>query len=169
MFNTIRSLDDHSGAGQIDGAQLSAQYLAGEQGPGLVLPVGWDLGSIGSGPANSVEYAIAPALVAGSMLATTLTWNRHVSRMDNGNGIIDAGDTFTQSELLDNLDLAVLLNGNIIAQSRSTIDNLEHLFIPITQQGQYSLRVTGTALSAPVPKRFRSPGRASPSPSRRPS
>ena len=154
VFNTIRSLDAHSGAGQIDGAQLSAQYLAGEQGPGIVLPVGWDLGNIGAGPANFVEYAIAPALVAGSTLATTLTWNRHVSRTDNGNDIIDAADTFTQTELLDNLDLAVLLNGNVIAQSRSTLDNVEHLFIPITQQGQYSLRVIGTAIVGAGPEAF---------------
>ena len=46
----------------------------------------WQMdGSVGSGPANSVEYAIAPALAAGSTLATTLTWNRHVGRTDNGN------------------------------------------------------------------------------------
>jgi subtilase family protein len=154
VLNVTRSLDDHSGAGQIDGAQLATQYLVGEQGPGIVSPVGWDLGSVGAGPASSVEYAIAPSLAADSMFAATLTWNRHVTRTDNGNGIIDAADSFTQSELLDNLDLSLLLNGNVIARSASTIDNLEHLFIPITQQGQYSLRVTGAALFGAGPEAF---------------
>ncbi len=94
------------GAGQIDGLALAKQYLAGEMGPGSVDPIGWDLNSLTAG--QFVDYAIDPNLVLGSSLTATLTWYRHVGRTDNGNGIIDAGDSFYQTQTLSDLDLQIL-------------------------------------------------------------
>ena len=43
---------------------------------------------------------------------------------------------------LDNLNLALLRDGNVIASSESTIDNVEHIYWSIKDPGKYSLRVT---------------------------
>jgi hypothetical protein len=141
VFTATEPLDPHSGAGQVDGLQLASQYLVGETAPGLVAPIGWDLNSIGG--SQSVDYVIAPPLGLGSTLTATLTWYRHVGRTDDGDGIIDAGDSFTLLQGLSDLQLSVLRDGSPIAQSTSSLDNLEHLNIPIDQQAQYTLRVTG--------------------------
>jgi hypothetical protein len=76
VFTTTQPLDSHSGAGQIDGLTLAAQYLAGEKTPGLVDPIGWDLHSIGTG--QYIDYNIDPNLIFGTSLTATLTWYRHL-------------------------------------------------------------------------------------------
>ena len=141
VYTVTQPLDVHSGAGQIDGQTLATQYLAGEMGPGLIDPIGWDLNSLGAG--QFVDYVIDPQMVLGSSLTATLTWYRHVSRADNGNNIIDAGDSFFQTEVLSDLDLQILRNGTLIAESTSNVDNVEHLRIDVDQQTQYTLRVRG--------------------------
>ncbi len=138
VFSTTRPLDNHSGAGQINGAALATQYLAGEMGPGFVDAVGWDINTIGIG--QSIDYLINPNLAYGSILTVTLAWNRHVSRTDNGDGIINAGDLFSALPL-SNLDLEVFKNGMLVAQSISAYDNVEHLFFDLDQSAQYMLRV----------------------------
>jgi subtilisin family serine protease len=144
VTTVAKPLDLDSGTGQINGLTLSTQYLAGEMAPGLVAPVGWDLNSIAG--SQFIDYAISPNLLAGSKLSATLVWNRHVQRFDNGNGIIDAGDSFQLLTTPSNLDMQILLNGNLIAESVSTADNVEHLFWSVGQAGQYTLRVSGTAV-----------------------
>jgi Subtilase family len=141
VTHITQPLDTDSGTGIVDGARLSTQYLAGELGPGPVGAVGWDLNSI----ANSqfIDYAINPSLILGSTLNATLSWYRHVGRTDNGNGIIDAGDSFNLLQQVSNLDLQVLHNGTLVAESASGLDNVEHLQWNIDQAGQYTLRVRG--------------------------
>jgi MYXO-CTERM domain-containing protein len=147
VYTATRPLDDQSGAGQIDGAALAEQYLAGEMGPGLVESIGWDLSSIGGG--QFIDYVIDPNLMYGSMLTTTLTWYRHVTRTDGGVlGVIDAGDTFT-AQALSNLNLQLFRNGDLFAESISALDNVEHLQLALgDKSAQYTLRVlnlSGTA------------------------
>jgi len=142
VFSTAQPLDSHSGAGQVDGLALAAQYLAGEKSPGLVDPIGWDLHSVGAG--QFVDYVIDPNLLFGTTLSATLTWYRHVGRNDNGNGLVDAGDSFFTTQALSNLSLQVLQDGNLIAQSVSTVDNVEHLYFDVDRSAQYKLRVFGT-------------------------
>jgi hypothetical protein len=139
-----RPLDSDSGAGQIDGQKLYYQYSAGEHEAGTVPAVGWDLNTIVG--ETSVDYALGSPLKIGTTLTGTLAWNRHVNRADNGNGILDGGDQFVVIHALDNLDLALLLNGNVIASSQSTVSNVEHIYWPITQEGSYLLRVTRLAV-----------------------
>lgn len=143
---TTQPLDTDSGTGQIDGLGLSLQYLSGEQAPGMVDPIGWDLHSIASG--QSIDYTIDPDLAVGSTLTTTLTWYRHVGRTDNGNGEVDAGDTFNQLTALSNLNLQILKNGQLIAESISSKDNVEHLSFPVADAAEYTLRVVGQSVTS---------------------
>jgi hypothetical protein len=141
VATSTQPLDSESGGGQIDGLALAQQYLAGEQSPGLVPDIGWDLSDVAHG--NSVDYQINQPLMAGSTLSATLTWFRHVARTDNGDGLINAPDTFSVSQALSNLNLQVLQNGLPIAASVSSVDNVEHLFIPVQQLATYTIRVQG--------------------------
>jgi hypothetical protein len=147
---TTHPLDPHAGAGQVDGAALAAQYLAGEYAPGLVDAIGWDFGTLGVG--GSLDYVIDPTLILDSSLSATLTWYRHIGRTDGGgpngtgNGVIDAGDNFFLSQSVSNLDLQILRDGQVVAESISTVDNVEHLHWDVDQSAQYTLRVLGTSL-----------------------
>ncbi len=140
-----RPLDPDSGAGQVDGANLATQYLAREQSPGIVAAVGWDLSEAVGGA--SVDYTFDAPLVLGSHLTATLAWSRHIGRIDRGRVGVDASDSFFLEEALDNLDLQLLADGVLVAESRSQLDNIEHLFTPITAAATYTLRVVGTSIT----------------------
>ncbi|MBN1852340.1 MAG: S8 family serine peptidase [Pirellulales bacterium] len=139
VFEVTQPLDAHSGAGQIDGVRLFSQYAAGEQAPGSVDPIGWDLGTITS--VNSLDYEIDQDLRGGTELTASLTWYRHVTRTNYGSPGVDASDLFSVNEALDNLDLEILLNGNPIARSISVVDNLEFLRILLPGTGHVTIRV----------------------------
>lgn len=144
VFTVSSPLNTHSGAGQIDGALLTQQYAAGEQADGVVATIGWDLASVGNG--QTVDYQIGDELLAGSTMTATLTWFRHMGRTDDGDGLINAGDTFSLAEPLDNLDLLVFRDDTLIAESSSSVDNLEHLHLTIDQQANYTIRVVGSSV-----------------------
>jgi hypothetical protein len=139
VLQVTSPLDSDSGAGQIDGLKLYNQYSAGQQNPGSVGAIGWDLHTITG--ISSLNYNIGSPLAAGSILTATLDWFRHVTRTDNGDGIINSLDKFTQSETLDNLDLTLLLNGSPVAKSMSLVDNVEQLSFLLPSDGVYSLQV----------------------------
>ena len=139
----VEPLDTHSGAGQIDGVALAEQYLAGEQEAGLVESVGWDLGSIEADA--FVDYVLDTPLVDGTHLTATLTWFRRVTRTDLGPIGVDASDRFVR-EVIDNLNLQLLADGQVVAESRSAVDNVEHLFVPVVAGAEYTLRVLGTSI-----------------------
>jgi len=142
VATTSQPLDPHSGTGQIDGLALAAQYLAGEMGAGMVDSIGWDLNSLAA--SQFVDYMINPNLLLGSTLTATLSWYRHVGRTDGGTiGVVDAGDSFFVSQALSDLDLQILRNGTLVAESTSNVDNVEHLHWTVDQQAQYTLRVRG--------------------------
>jgi hypothetical protein len=154
VLTVTRPLDLHSGAGQVDGGVLSRQYLAGEQGPGLVDPIGWDLNAISN--LQSFDYAIDPNLIVDSKLTATLTWYRLVDRIDNGDGLINAADFFQSSIPLSDLNLQILKNGQLVAESTGGRNNVEHLYIDVDRSAQYTLRVVGTSVfgSTDTPQRF---------------
>ncbi len=154
VFTTTLPLDISSGAGQIDGLALSKQYLAGEQSPGDVLGIGWDLNDVDVGEA--IDYVISEPITAGDVLTTTLSWLRHVVRFDsNGNGQTDSGDFFsTLNREVSNLDLEILLGGTKIAESTSSAGNLEHLQLVAPMDGEYTIRVRGISSQDDVTETF---------------
>ncbi len=139
VLQVTAPLDTDSGAGQIDGARLFQQYAAGQQGPGNVNPIGWDLGSIAG--VASTFYNINTPQAAGSQINVSLDWLRHVDWTDNNHdNVANFGDTFT-AHTLDDLNLSVLINGNLVAESISTTDNEQLLSFTLPQSGLVSIRV----------------------------
>ena len=135
-------LDPQTGAGQVNAIAAAHQYRSADQSPGDVSPIGWNLNSISGENSNDYDLEIQPAV--GTTLTTTLTWLRHVERFDNGNAQIDAADSYSTSgegNALDNLDLLLLRDGEVVARSISTVDNVEHIHWEIEQAGDYRIRV----------------------------
>jgi hypothetical protein len=134
-------LNNSAGAGQIDGLALYEQYSPGEMSPGTVASTGWDLGTVtGTGTSSFVDYLLG-SLVPGSDLIATLAWDRKVGWNDNGDNVVNAPDSFSVLEPLDDLNLSILRDNTLIAQSISSIDNLEHLYLPDIGAGSYTVRV----------------------------
>lgn len=145
VLTVTSPLNYDMGAGQVDGIALYEQYAPGEQGPGNVDEQAWDLGTVTDG--NFVDYVIKDDVLAGVQFTATLNWFRHISRVDGGTiGELDAGDSFSLESAVDNLDLQVLLDGVLIAESVSTVDNIEHLSFTTATEGEYTIRVQGTDL-----------------------
>jgi hypothetical protein len=135
--SSIAPLDPNFGAGQMNLQSAYYQYDAGEQGPGTVSVVGWDHGSILGGTDNA--YDIGLNLPAGSELTATLVWNRSVTSSTS-----NIETTVYTASPLANLDLFLYETGNLstpVANSISTVDNVEHLFLPVNSQGHYQLAV----------------------------
>jgi hypothetical protein len=144
VLSVTQPLDTDSGAGQINGVALYNQYSPGQFSPGIVRDTGWDLGTVSD--QGSIVYEINVPLPAHAELDVTLSWFRHVSRFDDGNGVIDAGDLFAQSSPLDDLNFEILRAGATIARSISSVDNLEHLKFTTDQSGMYAIRVIGNSV-----------------------
>lgn len=139
VYYVVNPLDDQIGTGQVNGPALYYQYAAGQQGPGLVDSIGWDLNTLtGEG---FVDYVIDGGLQIGSTLDMTLTWMRHMERIDDGDGIIDAGDAFNQVGEIDNLNVKLLLDGELIAATIGGAQTVEYIHWQITDPGQYTIRV----------------------------
>jgi len=129
-------LDDHLGAGELD---LFASYqilAAGRQLPGGVADTGWDDSKLSTGSQQIYEIHVAQA---GLDLTASLAWNRHVT------GYTIALDPV----VLADLDLTLYRLGSngasLVAESRSTVDNVEHLYLPDLAPGDYLLQVEGVA------------------------
>ena len=148
-----RRLDTDSGAGQINGARLYQQYSAGQQVQGFVNTIGWDLGSI-SGVATNT-YTINAPQAAGSQINVSLDWLRHVDWTDsNLDHIANGGDLFF-AHTLDDLNLSVLINGSLVAESISTTDNEEFLQFVLPQSGTVSIQVDELAVAgAPMAETY---------------
>lgn len=135
-------LDPQFGAGQMNLQSAYAQYDAGEQDPGTVGTVGWDYGTIVGAVENT--YDINLDLPAGSQLAATLVWNRDVSSSTS-----NIETTVYAASPLANLDLFLYEAGDpatSVASSVSSLDNIEHLFLSIPNEGHYALGVRGASV-----------------------
>lgn len=150
---TLGVLDEDSGAGQLDVATAAHIFSAGAAEPGSVGLSGWAEESVGGAVEEDVFLlADGESIAAGSQLTATLTWDRTVEWLDDGDGIVEYTDTFLP-EALDNLDLFILdaLTGEIIASSESLGDNVEHLWFTFEESGQYEIEVAGLGLQSAVP------------------
>lgn len=137
-------LDNQQGAGQVDALALYDQYSAGEHEAGLVPEIGWDLDTIVG--EDFIDYVFDGPLQGGSFFTATLNWFRDVDRYDPFGGGIGSNDFFSDN-VLDNLDLTLLLDGDPIAISMSDIDPVEHLYLELPETGEYVLRVNREQLS----------------------
>lgn len=145
--NTVtQPLDNQQGTGVLNLPRIHEMYSSGQQQPGEIAPVGYDfgeiLGTVDSG-GGTATYDLGNLVVTGD-IDVTLTWDRHTFWNDaNTNGRIDAADNFyvDPNDAQDNLDLVLLRDSQPIAQSRSSVDNVEHLHVTDLQPGDYQLQV----------------------------
>lgn len=153
ILEVTAPLDTDSGAGQINGARLFQQYSAGKQGPGSVNSIGWDQHQITG--VSSATYTINTPQTAGSEMSVSLDWLRHIDWTDfTGDGVANFGDSFV-SKTLDDLNLAVLVNGNVVAESISNVDNEEFLRFALPQSGLVSILVNQLAVGgAPMDETY---------------
>ena len=147
-------LDNQQGTGILILRRVYAMYSAGQQTNGGVAVPGYDYATVFGtnapgtnilGSTNGVvSYRLGSPAGASADLDVTLAWDRHTFWADlNGNGRIDAADTFyvSASDAQDNLDLVLYRDGVIVAQSRSTVDTVEHLHLTGLPAGTYQLNV----------------------------
>jgi hypothetical protein len=140
IITTTQALDYSVGAGLLNLDRAYTQYTAGTTdltslNGGTVQSIGWAFGH--AAPATPNDYYFADTLQSGK-LAVTLSW--FVDREINLDGISASDAVF------DNLDLEVLRiidasTTELVAQSISDYNNVEHLYFDIVNQGNYFLRV----------------------------
>ena len=140
VITTTQSLDYSVGAGLLNLDRAYTQYTAGTTdltslNGGTVQNIGWAFGHASAASPN--DYYFADTLHSGK-LAVTLSW--FADRQMNSDGV-SASDV-----MLSNLDLEVLrvVDPNtmeLVAQSISDYNNVEHLYFDIANEGNYLLRV----------------------------
>jgi hypothetical protein len=148
VVRTTQSLDYKVGAGRINLSRAYDQYTSGTTdvpgtGGGRVKPVGWDLADVAEGAEGvTTDYSFTAPLRRETTLTATLNWF-----MDNS---YDYATDTPVDQSLDNLDLEVwkITPGSgtpvLIAQSKSTYNNVEHLAIVLPETANYLLRVRWT-------------------------
>ena len=153
-------LDAQQGTGILNLQRVYAMYSAGQQPTGPVAVPGFDSAAVFGtntpglnllGSTNGVgSYRLGSPATASADLDITLAWDRHTFWDDvNGNGRIDAADTFfvnTNTDAQNNLDLVLFRNGVAVAQSRSVLDTIEHLHLTGLAPGAYELHVERLAV-----------------------
>jgi len=135
--SSSQPLDWNQGAGQLNLENAYNQYLNPEQDPGAVSGVGWDRQDVDWESENL--YTIDGLVPNGEIFSATLAWNRIVST-----DVEDIDDVIYSLEHLDNLDLYLYEASNpgfAVASSISTIDNVEHIYYSVPEDGSYVLGV----------------------------
>ncbi len=140
---TDQSLDYTYGAGALDLDRAFDQYLGAPSitqdvggrasGPlGLVENVGWDFGRVVSGTDNVYQLG---ALEGGTDLTVTLTWFR--------DRLFDADDALVYDNAQSDLELIVRdsATGNVISESASRYNTVEHLHFALPYTSSYQLEV----------------------------
>jgi hypothetical protein len=139
---TTQPLDDTFGAGELNAFNSYKMTLAGRYA-GSTAPVdpvgqfGWDYQTINSGVENELKYNfVIPEGYTSPELSILLTWNVNVISGFSG-------------QTLTNLDLKLTDSlGQIVDQSLSTVDNVEHIYIGAGQgvnhldPGTYTLTIS---------------------------
>lgn len=137
-------LDDQMGAGAVLASSAYYQYSAGQWGPGIVPSWGFDHNTL-THSATRRTYHFGIPLAAGLPLSVTLTWDRRVSLEDDqdGDGEYDFGQTDRLvAHGLNNLDIELRdQRGTVIGGSWSAVDNVEHLYWVVPEDGIYYLSV----------------------------
>jgi hypothetical protein len=138
VLNVFNSYEQLAGGqhGYIDSTMVSAGGAHPPTGAGGTVGVlsGWDFNTNTSSSLPSAQdgvkhyyFNVTNSAANAAFTATaTLVWNRQQNQTD-----------------INNLDLFLYntANGNLVAASTSTVDNVEHIFIPKLPQGRYDLQV----------------------------
>jgi len=150
IITTTQSLDYASGAGALNIGGSYDQFTTGTRGVvgtfananHLVTESGWDLSSISptAGLFDSV-YRIATELQGGSDFTATLTWFRERRLNLNNGSVFDDRQADLDLILFRTDALGVLLNNNVIAQSISDFNVVEHLHLTVPLTGYYGLAI----------------------------
>lgn len=140
VLTTTRGLDYASGAGAMNLDRAFDQFTAGTadlpgEGGGTIKRIGWDFGLAAENA--PVEYLFDESLHAGQVMTATLTW--FVNRTTDVAGLTAADVQFSDMDLQvwrqDGADW------NLVAQSASGYNNVEHLWFALPADGNYQLRV----------------------------
>lgn len=139
-------LDPQMGTGHLNVYRAYQQFSAGQWTPSQTVPAkGWDYGTVNVG--STVDYMLAEPLKQGSFVSITLNWHRLVELNDtNKNQKYDLGEQFSDRGL-NNLDLYLVRSDDdnpyvgAVCSSVSEIDNVEHIFCPVPDSGNYKIRV----------------------------
>src|SRR5258706_12436115 len=129
-------LDDEQGAGRLD-AVAAYRIYSRTRDSGTAVS-NWAFTSLKRYRTFGLSLG---RLSAGQRVDTSMTWDYHVGRTDNGNGILDAGDKFYQNVPLADFALSLIKDGRVIATSDSPYDTTELLSYKITTTGTYALEV----------------------------
>jgi len=132
-------LDPVYGAGLVNANASYRILAAGEfkpvaSGPATLPPVGWNLQNItSSSTADAIDnYPITLQAVGSAFFTATLVWDRPIH---------DTSDMTVGG--INNLDLLFIntATNTQIAASVSTVDNVEHIYLPSITAGTYDIEV----------------------------
>ncbi|MGC1309172.1 MAG: S8 family serine peptidase [Phormidesmis sp.] len=136
-------LNAELGTGHLNAFRAYEQLAGGQWAAGSVPTIGWSYSRL-TNNGDAEDYIFEQPLKGGSYISATLSWERMVE-LNSDDEYFNIGESFT-GQPLDNLDLYLLpADADDISQSVwssvSAEDSLEHIFIPIPEDGQYKLRV----------------------------
>jgi hypothetical protein len=131
-----RPLDDEQGAGRLDA--VAAYRVYSKTRDAKTAAANWAFTSLKRYRTYSFSLG---HFNAGQQIDTSMTWDYHVGRTDNGNRIVDAGDKFYENVPLADFALSLIKDGKVIATSDSPYDNLELLSYKVTASGNYAIEV----------------------------
>ncbi len=149
-------LDNQQGTGILNLQRVYAMYSAGQQPTGGVAVPGFDFNTVTGNAAHGldvlgtatngiVSYLLGSPATNSADLDVTLAWDRHTYWSDvNGDGQIDAGDTFyvdTNNDAQNILNLVLYRNGVAVTQSISALDTIQHLHLTNLTPGAYQLNI----------------------------
>ena len=129
-------LDPEQGAGRIDGMGAYRIYSKTRDATNAVS--NWTFTSLKRLRSYTMNLG---HLSAGQRIDTTLTWDRHVGRTDDGDGAPGATDKYYQIAPIADFIVTLMKDGRSIAASDSNYDNLEQLSYKLTASGNYTLEV----------------------------
>jgi len=130
------------GAGQLNIYESYQILTAGQHTPSITSSVGSTGWSLGTASATTDQLYFFDFDGSG-MFSAALTWNRDITPSIGGGPFA----TYTFASSLANLDLALYEAsdfelGNMVAQSISSVDNVELIYLSFLSKGRYALGVS---------------------------
>ena len=137
--SSTQPLDAHFGAGQVNIANSYHMLMNGRQpaGNAWLSGLGWDKSTSGSG-----RYFLEVPAGQTATFSAVLTWHRTIT--PNANWSVLTPSLPDLDLRLSTADTAFAV-GALVAESRSAIDNVEHVYQTNLPAGHYVLEVTGPA------------------------